>query len=87
MAGMSAEQYAGLRLRALRLARGMSQELLAAEMTSRGHGWHQTMAAKTEAAQRPLRLNELVDLACIFSVSPAEFLPGQMLLEASWPAS
>jgi hypothetical protein len=46
----------------------MSQEAVAAEMHRLGHPWHQTTVAKTEIAGRPLRLNEVTDLARILSV-------------------
>ena len=46
----------------------MSQETVADEMRRLGHSWHQTTVAKTEIAGRPLRLNELTDLARILGV-------------------
>jgi prephenate dehydrogenase len=46
----------------------MSQEAVAEEMRRLGHSWHQTTVAKTEVAGRPLRLNELTDLARILGV-------------------
>jgi DNA repair ATPase RecN len=46
----------------------MSQEQVSEEMRRLGHSWHQTTVAKTEVAGRPLRLNELTDLARILRV-------------------
>lgn len=63
---LTAEQAAGRELRRLRTARGWSQEEVARRMTVYGHGWHQAIVAKTEAAQRPLRLNEAADLLALY---------------------
>lgn len=76
------EQRAGRELRHLRVACGWSQEETARRMSVFGYGWHQTMIAKTEAGQRPLRLNEAADLAGLFGVPLAGLLgppetPGQ----------
>lgn len=68
------EQALGDRVRELRLARGLSQEALAQLMSAAGHSWHQTTAAKTEASARPIRVNEVVDLAHIFRVDPSDLL-------------
>ncbi len=38
-------------------------------MKAYGYDWHQVMIGRIEAAQRPLRLNEAVDLAALFGVS------------------
>jgi hypothetical protein len=46
----------------------MSQEAVADAMRQLGHSWHQTTVAKTEIAGRPLRLNELTDLARVLGV-------------------
>lgn len=65
----SPEASAGYALRMLRTTRGMSQQQVADAMVGHGHrGWRQTTVAKTEAAQRPLRVNELVSLAAILDV-------------------
>jgi transcriptional regulator with XRE-family HTH domain len=67
---LTPEQMTGQVLRSFREGAGESQEQLARAMVRRGHrGWRQSTVAKTEAAQRPLRVNELVDLAAIFDVS------------------
>lgn len=71
---VTAEQAAGRELRRLRIEQGWSQEQVARRMTAYGYGWHQTIVAKTEAAQRPLRLNEAVDLAALFGAPLAALL-------------
>lgn len=71
MTAPSPEQVAGQELRRLRTARRWSQE----EVTQRlGYPWHQSAMAKTEAAQRPLRLNELVALCQLYGVTLASLL-------------
>jgi transcriptional regulator with XRE-family HTH domain len=62
------ERQAGTKIKNRRMELGMSQETLADEMRRLGHPWHQTTVVKTEAAGRPLRLNELTDLARILQV-------------------
>ena len=62
------ERQAGTKIKNRRMELGMSQEALADEMRRLGHSWHQTTVAKTEIAGRPLRLNELTDLARILGV-------------------
>jgi transcriptional regulator with XRE-family HTH domain len=62
------EQQAGQRIKHWRGVRQLSQEQVAAEMRKLGHPWHQTTVVKTEAAGRPLRLNEMTDLAAILGV-------------------
>jgi hypothetical protein len=37
-------------------------------MNALGHSWHQTTVVKTEVAGRPLRLNEVTDLAGVLGV-------------------
>jgi transcriptional regulator with XRE-family HTH domain len=60
------EQRAAARVRALRVAMSLSQGALAIEMRQRGYsGWTQSTIAKLEAASRPLRVNELADLAAV----------------------
>lgn len=72
---VSAESSAGHALRMLRAIRNMSQQQVADAMVERGYqGWRQTTVAKTEAAQRPLRVNELVSLAAILDVSVEELI-------------
>jgi transcriptional regulator with XRE-family HTH domain len=62
------EVEAGRALRRLRLARNWSQEEVAVRMTAYGYDFHQTMIAKIEAAQRPLRVRELADFAALYGV-------------------
>ena len=62
------EVEAGRALRRLRLARGWSQEEVAVRMTTYGYDFHQTMIAKIEGAQRPLRVRELADFAALYGV-------------------
>lgn len=64
-----AEQVVGQRLRQVREALNWSQADLAAGMDGLGYAWHQTTVAKTEAARRPLRVDELVALAEVLGVS------------------
>jgi transcriptional regulator with XRE-family HTH domain len=64
----SPEQVAGARIREIRIARHMTQAALAKAMQALGYNWLQTTAAKTEAAERPLRLNEATDLAGVLGV-------------------
>ena len=62
------EVQAGQALRRLRQARNWSQEEVAVRMTAYGYDFHQTMIAKIEAAQRPLRVRELADFAALYGV-------------------
>jgi transcriptional regulator with XRE-family HTH domain len=68
------EVQAGRALRRLRLAQGWSQEEVAGFMQAYGYGFHQTMIAKIEAAQRPLRVRELADFAALYGVEVHELL-------------
>ena len=43
-------------------------------MNALGHSWHQTTVVKTEAAGRPLRLNEVTDLADVLGVEVSYLL-------------
>ena len=74
---------AGRALRRLRLARGWSQEEVAVRMTAYGYDFHQTMIAKIEAAQRPLRVRELADFAALYGVEIQDLVypPTRSLLE------
>jgi transcriptional regulator with XRE-family HTH domain len=62
------EVQTGRALRRLRLSRGWSQEAVARRMRAYGYDFHQTMIAKIEAAQRPLRVRELGDFAALYDV-------------------
>jgi transcriptional regulator with XRE-family HTH domain len=68
------EEQAGTRIKNRRIEIGLSQEAVAEEMRRLGHLWHQTTVAKTEAAGRPLRVNEVVDLAAVLRVTVWELI-------------
>lgn len=63
-----------LRIQRLREARQRSQGRLVEELVQQGFDMHQTTVAKLEAGKRPLRVAELMALAAIFEISPADFL-------------
>lgn len=48
---------------------GLSQTSLARRMQDHAHNWYQVTVARTEAGQRPLRLDEALSLAAILDVS------------------
>jgi transcriptional regulator with XRE-family HTH domain len=79
------EVQAGRALRQLRMARGWSQEEVARQMKAYGYDFHQTMIAKVEAAQRPLRVRELADFAALYGVEAHELIypPAGSLKEAA----
>ena len=79
------EVQAGRALRRLRLSRGWSQEEVARRMQAFGYDFHQTMIAKIEAAQRPLRVRELADFAALYDVEVQELIypPSGSLEEAA----
>lgn len=52
----------------------MSQEALALAMREAGFPWRQTTAAKTEAGDRPVRVNEASALAQVFDVPLVDLL-------------
>ncbi len=78
------EIQAGRALRHLRTARGWSQEEVARRMKAYGYDFHQTMIAKIEAAQRPIRVRELADFAALYGVEVHELIypPAGSLKEA-----
>jgi transcriptional regulator with XRE-family HTH domain len=78
------EVQAGRALRRLRTARGWSQEEVARRMKDYGYDFHQTMIAKIEAAQRPIRVRELADFAALYDVEVHELIypPAGSLEEA-----
>ncbi len=57
------EQRFGARVREFRNRQSWSQEKLADLMSAAGYAWRQTTVAKTEAADRPVRVAEAVALA------------------------
>lgn len=69
-----AEPLLGERLRSLRQLRDWSQEDVANRMRSAGFTWRQSTVAKTEAADRPIRVNEAAALAEIFGSDLGELL-------------
>ena len=71
------EQVFGQRLRDLRTARGWSQQQVADAMGELGFNWRQTTAAKTEAAERPVPVGEVVALAGLFGVGVHDLLDVQ----------
>lgn len=77
------EVQTGRALRRLRLSQGWSQEAVARRMQAYGYDFHQTMIAKIEAAQRPLRVRELADFAALYDVEVRNliFPPNDSLAE------
>jgi transcriptional regulator with XRE-family HTH domain len=73
------EQRVGRRVAEVRAKLGWSQERLAQEMSRHGFGWTQSTVAKTEAASRPIRVNELTYLAVAMRVGVTELLSGPEL--------
>jgi transcriptional regulator with XRE-family HTH domain len=75
------EKQIGQRITQLRTELGWSQQKLADQMKALGGryaNWRQGMIDKTEKGLRPLRVNEVVDLAAVLGVPP-EFLFGPMV--------
>lgn len=68
------EQMFGRQLRLLRLGRGWTQQDVAVKMQDFGYQWSQATVTRLEAATRPIRLNEVFDLAGLFDVPAAQFL-------------
>jgi len=64
-----ADERFGANLRALREREGMSQSAVAAEMTERGHTWHQQTVGRVEGGRQSVRLAEAEDLAAILHTS------------------
>jgi transcriptional regulator with XRE-family HTH domain len=65
-----------MNLRTLREGAGMSQSALAAEMTERGHPWHQQTVGRIEAGRQPVRFGEIEELASILRTSLDRFTYG-----------
>lgn len=72
-AGASAERLLGERIKRLRISKGWSQAELAARLSSRLE-WAQTTVAKTEAASRPIRVDEAAAIAAVLGVPLRELL-------------
>ncbi|GAA2348787.1 hypothetical protein GCM10009854_27790 [Saccharopolyspora halophila] len=75
--GYRPERALGESLKELRTAGGMSQEYIATMMSRAGFSWRQTTVAKTEAGNRPVRLDEAAALALHFGVSVNELIDNQ----------
>jgi transcriptional regulator with XRE-family HTH domain len=71
------EQLVGRHVRALRQEHGWSQQDVAARMRAYGYRWSQATVTRLETASRPIRVNELADLAMLFGVPKWEFLEPQ----------
>jgi transcriptional regulator with XRE-family HTH domain len=74
MSRPDAERRADIQLRNLRVANGWSQREVAERMKAFGYDWQQATVARIEAASRPLRLNELLDLAALYNVPLTDLL-------------
>jgi transcriptional regulator with XRE-family HTH domain len=73
----SQERQVGRQLRRVREQRGLSQQDLADRMKSLGGpytNWRQSTIYKIEQAARPLRINEMFDLAGALGVPPETLL-------------
>src|SRR5260370_32734867 len=70
----TAEQLVARQLRLLRQGRGWSQQEVAEKMRAYGYQWSQATVTRLESASRPIRLNELADLAILYGVPVAQFL-------------
>ncbi len=79
------EVQAGRALCRLRLSKGWSQEEVARRMQGYGDHFHQTMIAKIEAAQRPLRVRELADFAALYGAEVQQLIypPSSSLREVT----
>jgi transcriptional regulator with XRE-family HTH domain len=77
------EELVGGRVKERRSELGITQVELAEAMQAFGHSWIQTTVTKTEAADRPLRVNELTDLARVLDVSVADLVTPESELERS----
>lgn len=70
------ESWAGSRFRELRNERGWSQQDVADHMKAFGYSWSQATMTRLEAATRPVRLNEVADLAALYGLKVSDFLTG-----------
>ena len=61
-------------MRGFRQARGLSQQQVADAMVGLGFSWRQTTVAKTEAAERPVPVGEVVALAGLLGVGIHDLL-------------
>lgn len=72
----------GRRIRAARVAQGLSQQAVADAMAERGFSWRQTTVAKSESADRPTLFTEVVALSAILKRDLDYFLSGRNELDA-----
>jgi transcriptional regulator with XRE-family HTH domain len=77
------EQVAGRQLRLLRQGRGWSQQDVAEKMQAYGYQWSQATVTRLESASRPIRLNELSDLAVLYDVPVTQFLEPEVA-DSEW---
>lgn len=68
------EQLVGRQLRLLRQGHGWSQQEVAEKIRPFGYQWSQATVTRLESATRPIRLNELADLALLYGVPIEQFL-------------
>jgi transcriptional regulator with XRE-family HTH domain len=68
------EQLIGRLLRQLRQGRGWSQQEVAERMRAYGYQWSQATVTRLESASRPIRVNELTDLARLFEIHVTQFM-------------
>jgi transcriptional regulator with XRE-family HTH domain len=72
------EQLVGRQVRLLRQGRGWSQLDVAEKMRPYGYKWSQATVTRLESATRPIRVNELTDLAMLFGVPVTQFLDSRL---------
>ncbi len=76
------EQLVGREVRTLRQGRGWSQQEIADKMRAYGYEWSQATVTRLESATRPIRVNELADLAMLFGVPVVQFLDPRVQVSA-----
>jgi transcriptional regulator with XRE-family HTH domain len=73
--GVELELLAGSNLRALRTVRHWSLREATERFNAKfGYSWHQTVLAKAETGERPLRLSEAIDLASLYGASLSDLI-------------
>ena len=72
------EYFVGRKVARMREQRGWSQSVLGEKLARHGFELHQTTIAKLEAGKRPIRVNEVVALADVFSVPVLDLLPDEV---------
>lgn len=72
--GATAEETFGKNLSEVRRAHGVTQRALGLHMRAAGFKWLQTTAHKTERADRPIPLNEAVELCEYFGTTLPDML-------------